>query len=337
MRRSTRPGFTLIELMVVIGIISILVGLLLPAVQAARESARGLQCANNLKQMISATHSFAATHGGFPPAVGQLPKPAGDQRPDTVLSIHCALLPYLDQQALYDSINFAAPLGSDLSNELYQMTAAAARVATFLCPSDPWRHAANAPGPTSYRGCTGVESTRRIGDRAYTRFDERGAFFSGEVALPFAEFRDGTANTVAFSEKPIGSGARGTYSSERDWISRWFPGEGSADEWVALCSGLHLTEPRIEIRYDSGASWLVFLEQCTLFLASAPPNPPVPDCGTEGHVPADGVFAARSYHPGVVNAAMADGSVRRISSSISTPTWRALGTRSGGEVVAEPY
>ena len=146
---------------------------------------------------------------------------------------------------------------------------------------------------------------------------------------PRASF-DGLSNTLAFSEKPIGSWPNGNFSAFRDWHD--LPGSpvySTADGWVAACSrkadagGFHL---------DAGRSWLIYGAIFTQFYTIVPPNSPIPDCGTEAVANGLGIFAARSYHPGGVNAALGDGSVRWFSSSIAVPVWRALGTRAGGEI-----
>ena len=337
MKRSARPGFTLIELLVVIGIIAVLIGLFLPAVQAARESARRLHCGNNLKQMITATHSFAAVHGIIPPSSADGFSHYYDPNLNSsALSVPYQLLPFLEQQALFDSVNIYLPLGFPGENLKHQATATAVRIATFLRPSDPRIHTSAPAGPNSYRACVGVEITQTFDGRVhYPRHRELGVFDTG---ISLAEIRDGTANTLAFAEKPIGTEARGTYSPYRDWVDRIAtPGDGSADAWMERCSQLRMDDSGFKPVFDAGGGWLAVITSHTLFLASAPPNSLVPDCSMGLSVPSDGIFAARSYHPGGVNAAMADGSVRWVSSSIAIATWRALGTRSGGEIISELF
>lgn len=325
-------GVTLVELMVVLGIIGILLGLLLPAVQGARESARRAQCANNLGQLIRACHAFEAGHGGFPPAY-QWGRPyvIGEVK-TRLFTTQCLLLPYLDQATLYQSINFDLPSGSSVWIEQFQSTAAAHRVQVFLCPSDP-RRLAGSLGPNTYRACTG------LGDRTPGGFGAMNAASEGLFApdmgfdpprgVRLGEVRDGLSQTLAFSEKPIGSGTQATYHPFRDW-SMYRGGDPlSPDEWMTACSGLAEIDPRL----DAGLSWMIPDATATHFFASAPPNARVVDCGNPGLGLGVGIFAARSYHPGGVNAAMADGAVRWFGSGTAVRVWRALGTRAGGEVI----
>lgn len=332
--RWNRRGFTLIELLVVIGIIGILVGLTLPAVQAAREAARRTECQNHLRQVILATQAFESAHGGFPPCdfVG---RPWNGFATNKNFPLHCLLLPYLEQGSLYDGINFHLPGGSFGWLERYQLTSAMQRVAVFVCPSDPQGgNARLAPG--SYRACVGTgEKEERPPE---LRFIHRGVFdyldFGKDplAVLPLSAVKDGLSQTLAFAEKPIGTHSGGVYDPFRDWAFQMPAGNPqtlSGEAWLRICSGLTSVDPR----FDAGGSWMGIGIASSLFYTSAPPNSRVPDCGNESHG-GNGIFAARSYHPGVVNAAMADGSVRAFSSGTALAVWRALGTRAGGEAVA---
>jgi len=318
-----RAGFTLIEVLVSIGIIGVLAGLTLPAVQSAREAARRAQCANNLKQMIAATQTFAADQGGFPGS--HFFRPSGH----SVASMQCMLLPYLEQHPLYDSLNFTIPSFYLANFPPANTTAAAQTVAVFLCPSDPYTTAAPY-GCNSYRANLGsgesqiTPPTDAMPMSVRTIFS--GAFIPTGRPMPLSEFADGLSNTLAFSEKKVSSGR---YDPSRDWLSVGHV-EDSADAWVETCSHLYDEQGAV---LTAGRSWLVPGGGCTTFFTSATPNSPVPDCGA----PFDGgwgLFAARSYHRGGVNAALADGSVRWFSSGIAARTWRALGTRKGGESTA---
>lgn len=323
--RVGRAGFSLIELLVVSGIIGILVGLVLPAVQAAREAARRTQCVNNLKQLTLAAHGFESARGGFPPRIytWEFPSTTDPDRYHS-FSTQVAMLPYMEQKPLFDALNLHVKcfLPEDLAGE--NATAGRTVVSTFLCPSDP-RSRSGPWAVNSYRGNVGVDPARRD-ERGWFDLVEEGAFIIMRPVLPLAEFRDGLSNTLAFSEKPIGSGDGGTYSPFRDWVSR---GDAAATgaEWFAVCSRLSGDDP---YKVDAGRTWVLAGAWYTHFFASAPPNTPIPDCGSTTDK-GSGIFAARSYHPSGVNAALADGSVRWFSSATDVQNWRALGTRAGGE------
>lgn len=331
-----RLGFTLIEVLVVIGIIGVLVSLTLPAVQAAREAARRARCTNNLRQLALATNNFAAANGGFPSHVTFREL---SPQPDLKMihaSLHCQLLGFLEESALFNAINFELPMSWPQNIPPANDTVSAHSIAGFLCPSDPLATAAS-HGCQSYRGNVGLDEIYPVGlkqGRVVTQQSERGAFGPTAEILPLSAFTDGMSHTIAFSEKRIGSGP-GPFNPARDWVDGVsLPSSGvTADEWVAPCSSLAPSAVR-SARTDSGRYWLLYGSRFTSFFTSVTPNNHVPDCGN-AHDNGRGVFAARSYHPGGVNAAMADGSVRWSPSSIATATWRALGTRSGGEVIVD--
>lgn len=163
--------------------------------------------------------------------------------------------------------------------------------------------------------------------------DGAGAFVVGEL-VRHAEFSDGLSNTLAFSEKVIGSGpgtAPKRGSPFRDWNEHklnW-PRRGTADQWRSACAAEPIA--RAYWMTDGGASWLLGGAAYTAFFVAGLPDDRIPDCGTMS-MEGTGLFSARSYHPGGVNAAMSDGSVRWCPSSIDLAVWRGLGTRAGGEV-----
>jgi prepilin-type N-terminal cleavage/methylation domain-containing protein/prepilin-type processing-associated H-X9-DG protein len=329
--RGRRRGFTLIESLVTIGVIAILASLLMPAVQSAREAARRAQCINNLKQVILATHSFEATHGGFPP-----PSQVRVIAPGLfcVTSLHCTLLPYLEQNGTYSAINFSQVIGDIRRINPAQVTAARQVVACFLCPSDPFTNTSPL-GANSYRANDGFPEFTPVnrpdlgpGAIAY-RPEDLGAFGDGPRVLPLSAFRDGLSNTLALSEKPIGSGKPGTYNPFRDWVPIDILPPRDAREYEVACGNLTYDQTRAA-NTNAGRAWLLWGGTYTEFYPFDPPNSPIPDCGDDlnnGH----GLFSARSYHPGGVNAAMADGSVRWISSAITPATWRSLITRDRGD------
>ena len=330
-----RPAFTLIELLVAIGVIGLLVGLTLPAVQSAREAARRSQCAHNLRQLALATNNFASTFNGFPARVTFHEISPRPRLKFSQASLHCQLLGFLEASNLYNAINFDVVMVFSEELPPENMTARGWTTSSFLCPSDPL--AASAAGCQSYRGNVGLGEFVSIGPGwRRPRESGYGAFGESFEVLPLSAFTDGMANTIAFSEKRVGSGL-GPYNPARDWVGGvMVPSDRSAtaDEWVSLCSSLPPVSARAAV-FDSGRDWLITGARFSTFYTSVPPNSLVPDCGN-AHLNGDGIFAARSDHPGGVNAAMADGSVRWVASTIATATWRALGTRGGGELVSGP-
>ena len=175
-----RPGFTLIELLVVMAVIAVLLGLLLPAVQSAREGARRVHCAKNLKDLITATHAFESASRRFPPASRMYWMTSGPFAGKTSqTSVHSELLPFLDQQPLYNAINFEVPCLSLDDLVFGNSSVAAQRIAAFLCPSDS--NTSPAPlGPNSYRANAGLDDFDRVkvrgSDRELLKMDDSGAF-----------------------------------------------------------------------------------------------------------------------------------------------------------------
>ena len=329
---TTRLGFTLIELLVAVGIIGLLLGLALPAVQSARESARRASCANNMKQLGLALQNYESAIGCFPPwGVTSALWMGADGHPVVSLaSAHVMLIGYLDEINLYNSLNVGTPLLNygNLAGANY--TAALQAVDTFLCPSDPMAMA-RPYAPVNYRvnaGRCGACTSRNGGP-----LTQEGAFTL--VGTHASAFTDGLSSTIAFSEKPIseiGRVAANIDSIAVDPLTLPRNGFIPWTSWVDVCAN---QAPTVQMWEPAGLTWLIGGAYYTAFFPLAPPNTPIPDCGV-GAYDGTGVFAARSYHPGGVNAAMADGSVRFVGSGIAAPVWAALGTRQGGEVVSSP-
>ena len=197
---SRHRGFTLIELLVVIAIIAVLIALLLPAVQSARAAARRIQCTNNLKQLGLATLNYESTHGIFPPGQMKL-----TTKPPSGFTLFVNMLPFLEQQPLYNGWNF-----SNAFDNLYGSTARSATIiSALLCPadiipseSDPERHQPNEwYGITSYGGNAGTQS------HPFSAVTSDGIFFyTGPAAPSFNQVRiagvtDGLSNTLFFGER----------------------------------------------------------------------------------------------------------------------------------------
>lgn len=327
-------GFTLIEVLVCVGILSLLMALLLPAVQASREAARRIKCQNNLHQIGLSLHSYVSSHACFPPTITTFRLPNGSFYTG-LYSLHSRLLPQLDQQPLYDAINFQTgtwPIDTFLvppSNVELEMNSVNATIYhtgfnSFLCPSDrgPFSDTGN-----NYRGDTGVGPMGSTW--AETPDSGNGLFPEGGLIRP-SGVPDGLSHTVAFSERLRGSGLQPP-DAERDMFRR----SGvvyTADQLLKAC--------RIAARpwntpgfSESGRWWFWTGRERTLFNQAQVPNGSIPDCTYGGMTPMIDMATARSTHPGGVNVLMGDGSCRFVLQTISQHSWRGLGTRNGGELV----
>lgn len=338
-RHCESAGFTLIEVMVSIGIIGVLAGLALPAVQAAREAARRASCSNNLRQLGLATHSYITSFESFPTT--------NSTRIDSRLrlkyfgsySIYVRMLPQLDRPALFNAVNFETgcvpsqtllipggfPQGLGLEYGLaVNHTVLSMSIGILLCPSDlsPLGSAA-----CTYRGNTGVGSDTHT----FPEYPDsgNGIFPEGEFVMP-GSVPDGLSSTVAYSERLIGSGLYGMPVPERDFFTlSGYP--GPADGLVRSCKlAAHINNTSFVY---AGHSWFWSGRERTLYTHTQSPNGSVPDCIHPAEITATGMATARSNHPGGVHVGMADGSVRFVKETVATPVWRAMGTRNGGEVL----
>jgi prepilin-type N-terminal cleavage/methylation domain-containing protein/prepilin-type processing-associated H-X9-DG protein len=300
-------GFTLIEVLVVITIIGLLIAMLLPAVQSAREAARGLQCKNNQKQLGLALHAYDDVNGSFPPGLLNAAWPPTG--PDFERrSWMPTILPYIEQQALYDKIESYM-----LSGRGYPWFApdTSTAISTVVCPSDP-------AGPKTY----GVGGTH-----VSEGFHGNYALCLGSTVLNPANDLTGTRRDgmfFALSRVRIGDVLDGTSQT--------------------LMGGELIVVGDVDDRADTRGRYLDALHGGTLFTTLRPPNTAEGDkcdyCIAISWAPCQPLGGdqiahyLRSYHPGHVNALFGDGSVRHIAHGIDPNIYRALGTRAGSEVVS---
>jgi prepilin-type N-terminal cleavage/methylation domain-containing protein/prepilin-type processing-associated H-X9-DG protein len=322
-RPRRQCGFTLIELLVVIAVIAILIGLLLPAVQKVREAAARMQCQNNLHQIALALHNYHSDYGTFPQ---DRTFPNADS-----FSAHARLLPYLEQQNVFRLINWSASSVFDPSNAVPLATV----IPNFLCPSDP--HAGIPPqwAATNYRANEGTSLVMWYGSTDTSGVNASMPPFNGafDVNAPvrIAEITDGSSNTAAFSEHVTGDFSQAVVT---DFSDTFEPGTHPTtdDQAFADCQGTNTSSPATQGYSNVGAPWLYGYHSTTSYWHSFPPN--TRSCMFP---PSRIATTANSRHDHGVNVALCDGSVRFVSDAISLATWRALGTRNGGEVLGNDF
>ena len=326
--RRQRTAFTLIELLVVIAIIAVLIALLLPAVQAAREAARRVQCVNNLKQMGISLHNYHDVNGAFPmdryngPAFGEYVYGLD------CYSVHCRLLPYMEQTPLFSTFNFNIDQ-RDPANS----TGVATVLQSYICPSDMGGNPPVGWARTSYHVNEGPQLCWLWGPSdlygANTNMPApNGAFFTN-YAYPISAFTDGLSNTAMMSERLIGDFSNAVVTIRSDLFA---PGTAPATILDAMtqCRSIDPTNLTYQGLSTSGAPW-AWVNNCeTTYQHITTPN--TMSC----MFPANWriMHGSSSQHPGGVNVLLGDGSVRFVKDSISVTAWQALGSRNGGEVVS---
>ncbi|MBX9791083.1 MAG: DUF1559 domain-containing protein [Pirellulales bacterium] len=329
-----RRAFTIVELLVVIAIIGILLALLMPAVQFAREAGRRMSCTNNLRQLGVAAHSFYEARGHYPMGAEARQYSAVPANPFTFYrwSALAQLTPYLEQTAAHNALKLDLPLyGPNLQVTPENRIGVALVVSLFLCPSDRGEVVADGFGPTNYAACAGT------GNGGGSPLEADGVFYVNSETRT-ADIVDGTSHTAMMSESTLGDGPESTTDATLVSVETAYKFSQTAPLTDTLCASAR----RYNVTNRRGFAWASGELRCALYNHYYPPNHAGFDCigvrlsgGPEFVYTPYGWRAARSRHPGGVNVLFADGSVRFARNEIDMTVWLATATRRGREAVPE--
>jgi prepilin-type N-terminal cleavage/methylation domain-containing protein/prepilin-type processing-associated H-X9-DG protein len=339
-----KRGFTLIELLVVIAIIAVLIALLLPAVQQAREAARRTQCKNNLKQLGLGILNYESTFTVFP--MGDCTRNYGSGEIPQA-TVHCYLLPYIDQVNIFNELNFLAQINA--SATAASLDAKVKIISAFHCPTDPNPRVSNVANAnilsesTNYMQCLGSISTHAgvflTANTPSTVQPEtllHGVFFRNS-STKTRDITDGMSNTALMAEIKTGPNGTSSYQTIPAGDPRDFTvATASSNVW----SGNDQLFPPSDCENRAthawayrGLEWYRALMVATYYNHTLTPNAPFRDCIASNLYQAH--LAARSYHNGGVNCVLADGSIRFVSNNVDANVWRAVGTKANGETVSD--
>jgi prepilin-type N-terminal cleavage/methylation domain-containing protein/prepilin-type processing-associated H-X9-DG protein len=327
-----RRGFTLIELLVVIAIIGVLIALLLPAVQAAREAARRSQCTNNLKQIALALHNYHDQQGAFPIGWSYFAWfDPGWTLPGKRYTLFASILPQLEQQNSFNSINFLLPVygGTYLGVStpgLYQTTVTLTKISSLVCPSDGRQTPLAVPAQTSvgytqssYAGNGGVTNIinwcSSSNGVSCTGWIPTTGMFGVDSSVNMADVKDGTSNTVMVGECS-------QFKNDPDSVMNfWTVG---ANFGSSVGNGVTRPQGFVLMIAKPNASMLI-------------PQPSSSGSSTDRlstQWQVMGQWGFRSLHPGGANMAFADGSVRFLKETVNISTYQALSTKNLGETIS---
>ena len=291
---TRRRAFTLIELLVVIAIIGVLVALLLPAVQAARDAARRISCQNNLKQIGLALHLYHDTFRELPPA---------EIRPHRILWSGM-LLPYIEQRDLYDTLDWGVPWNTDGSDN---ERGCQSYISTYRCPSSNAPKRVDSNGipnrvPMNYLAIVSGTTRRESGECPCASDLDVDGVFQHQWGRRFAEIIDGLSNTAMVGEALFSYRFYGVdHTGQNQFVDHWYI--GTLDGHLEASESVGSTG--VPPNHFPNAIGQVFVDELELSLGSR--------------------------HPTLVQVVMADGHVRAVAETIDAQVWSAMGTREFGE------
>ncbi len=330
-----RPGFTLIELLVVIAILSVLIALLLPAVESARESARRISCANNLKQIGLAMHQYENTNGVLPPSVALATNSSGAVTWFGGWSAHGRVLPFLEQNSVFSGLNFTLNYANPANTTVSNLT-----INAFICPSEvkpqPATHGFGLCGVVNYGvnvgdwyvwgGAAGIPNRAPFGVNLARRFSAftdglSNTVLMGEVKAYQPYYRDtGAISGMTATNIPSPSASPESITSE--YFAATAPQTSGHTEWVDGHA------------HQTGMNTAFTPNKKILGTVSRTVDIDLTTRRESNGGPTFASITSRSYHPGGIQILKADGSVAFISETIRGELWRGLGTIAGGEVLS---
>ena len=337
--RTNRRGFTLIELSVAVAIVGVIVSVIVPAVFQARESARRVQCQNNLRQSGTALHSFHETHGRFPPGWSgiQFSDDGSILRPADLGCLWAwgaHLLPQLDQSPLFEQLDVSGFSDPPAPGDKFDVS-----LDVFLCPSDmagrdsgwglyQWTEEGESTllkgyARSNYIAVNGSDSFPSIAVDVRSRDEApRTGIFGNETTTSAADILDGTSNTVAVGEREM------SRSYEKEMM------RGAV--WMRNVGELPTVAPTLATKGSTPSSTPPVVGLTVLPFAAIHCDANSVVGVTSGELPLNqSPYGFSSQHPGGANFVFADGAVRFISERIEATTYERLGTMADGEVIGE--